>query len=456
MRGSQKSKRVSWASDVNLCQVRLFLSDESPSQAGLGTQDHLQAKASWLSHPAGTVSDDFLPPGFEGGQTANQSHIKLANIPIIKWRCPPRFVLDLTWQVVAGEESEDVEVQNQREMRVLEAVYPRSSAIPTNPIFCPDVEDFRHGDHQVPLIPIHPIEDEDATDLASDVKGSHDVPISSQSQLLAPPAQCSIPFISNTPINEKPAAGVLPGVEPDVVAAASAAFSAINKSNEQGSLIDHDLLIKILNNPKLIEKLVQDYGTASNVQSTPKAAASFTHLPDPPPPPQPPVSLSEPSYMHMNNRADMNAPSFTATSSGPFYGQPNGVGPIYLPKAPVPPPPPPPPVPAPPSVGVPQMKDMNYYKNLIQQHGGERQEAPHQYSNRYSHHVGTSQESVNPKSRDSKHKIMKPCIYFNSSRGCRHGANCAFQHDASTQQRSSSISEVQTAKRMKLDREISS
>jgi hypothetical protein len=32
--------------------------------------------------------------------------------------------------LVAGEESEEMEVQNQREMRVLEAVYPRPSAIP--------------------------------------------------------------------------------------------------------------------------------------------------------------------------------------------------------------------------------------------------------------------------------------------------------------------------------------
>jgi len=39
-------------------------------------------------------------------------------------------VLDVTWQVVAGEESKKSEVENQREMRVLEAVYPRPSAIP--------------------------------------------------------------------------------------------------------------------------------------------------------------------------------------------------------------------------------------------------------------------------------------------------------------------------------------
>ncbi|KAJ9186480.1 hypothetical protein P3X46_002049 [Hevea brasiliensis] len=452
MRGLQKSKRVSWATDVNLCQVRLFLSEESPSQVGFGAQDHLQAKASWLSHPAGAAADDILPPGFEG-HSSNQSHIKLSDIPVIKWRCPPRFILDITWQVVAGEESKEVEVQNQREMRVLEAVYPRPSAIPPNPTFSADVEDSRNSDHQVPLIPITPIEDEDATDPPSDLMGPFNVPVSSQSQLLAsgiPPPQCSITAISNTSVNEKPASGALLGIEPDVAAAASAAFAAINKSSDQGSLIDHDLLIKILNNPKLIEKLIQDYGAVSNVQNIPKPTTSFVPPSDIPPP----ATLSELSFLHMN-RAETNTPSsFTTTSSGPFYAQPNGVGPGYLPNAQVPPTA----VPASsgPSVGVPQVKDVNYYKNLIQQHGGERQESPHQYGSHFSHQVGANQELVHAKSRDSKPKIMKPCIYFNSSRGCRHGANCAYQHDASSQQRSSSISEVQSAKRMKMDREISS
>lgn len=34
------------------------------------------------------------------------------------------------WRVGAGEESEEVESQKFREMRLLEAVYPRASAIP--------------------------------------------------------------------------------------------------------------------------------------------------------------------------------------------------------------------------------------------------------------------------------------------------------------------------------------
>lgn len=39
-------------------------------------------------------------------------------------------MLNLTWRVVVGEESQEVDVENQREMRVFEAVYPRASAIP--------------------------------------------------------------------------------------------------------------------------------------------------------------------------------------------------------------------------------------------------------------------------------------------------------------------------------------
>lgn len=41
-----------------------------------------------------------------------------------------QFVVNSEWQVVAGEESKETEAQNQREMRVLEAIYPRLSAIP--------------------------------------------------------------------------------------------------------------------------------------------------------------------------------------------------------------------------------------------------------------------------------------------------------------------------------------
>ncbi|XVE56133.1 hypothetical protein DITRI_Ditri03aG0213400 [Diplodiscus trichospermus] len=446
MRGVQKSKRVTWASDVNLCQIRLFLSEESPSQVGLGAQDHLQAKSSSVSHLNGAAGDDFLPPGFEGAHSTNHLQINLSEIPVIKWRCPVRFVVDLNWQVVSGEESKEVEIQNQREVRVLEAVYPRQSAIPTNPSVSPDIENCHYDDRHTPQIPLTPIEDEDAANETSDILAPFSAPIRSQPQLLAPgilpPLHCSMRSLS---ANEKPAAGMGLNVEPSVVAAASA---AINQSNEQGNMIDPDLLVKILSNPKLIEKLVTDYGAASGAQNLPKSTSLLPPSDDPPPP----VNLSDPSA-HINKTENGTAP-LVATSGGAFYAQPNGggVGPSNK-QGPVPNVRP---VSSSPAVGLPQ-KDVNYYKNLIQQHGGERQGPAQKFNSRYNHQLRPNQELINnPKSRDSKPRIMKPCMYFNSSKGCRNGANCAYQHDTSSQNRGNNVSEAPNAKRMKMDREISS
>ncbi|KAJ4839722.1 hypothetical protein Tsubulata_041016 [Turnera subulata] len=431
-------------------RVRLFLSEESPAQVGLGAQDHLQAKASWLSPSTAQTTDDVLPPGFEGGHTASELQIKVSDIPVIKWRCPSRFVVNLTWQVVSGEESKEVEAQNQREMRVLEAVYPRPSAIPPNPTISADIEGFPHNDHQTPLIPITGIEDEDSADIPTDLMGPSTVPLSSEAQLLPPgfpPSQRSISSIPNTAVYERSTSGMPHGVEQDALTAASAAFAALNKSNEQGSLIDHDLLVKILSNPNLLEKLVTDYGTSSNAQNMPKATASFSPLSEPPPP----VTSLDPSHLQMTRMDSSTATSIGVTSTGPFYGQPNGVGlgvPTNL-RVPSPS------VPATSMSVGPVAKDVNYYKNLIQQHGGERQETQ-QFGSRYNPQLGSNQELGNHRAREFKPKIMKPCLYYNTARGCRNGANCAYQHDASSQQRGSSISDAPNAKRMKMDREISS
>lgn len=72
-----------------ICQVRLFISEDSPSQAGLRPQDNLQAKGSTsLMHAAGPSSDDSLPPGFESLQPANDLKIDISQIPLIRWKCP--------------------------------------------------------------------------------------------------------------------------------------------------------------------------------------------------------------------------------------------------------------------------------------------------------------------------------------------------------------------------------
>ncbi|CAN8292343.1 unnamed protein product [Cochlearia groenlandica] len=413
-RALHKSKRVSWPPDFKLCQVRLFMSEDSPSQVGSESQDHLQAKSSLASHPC----DDNLPPGFGGLLSANESQIKLSDIPVIKWKCSVRILLDKDWKVVAGEENEEVEAQNQRELRVLEAFYPGASAIPPNPSVSADVENSDCDDQQTIAIPILPVEDDDiTTDTASDFPTQSDVDVGTE------------PSITN---ENTQAASTLPA-GPEIMAA----LSALSNSKEPGSsMIDPDLLIKILSNRKLVENLVANCGGADSASSN--------------------ASNIYPSSSHEANGVVTATP---ACSNGQYYPQPTvtNIPPLVYP----------PPGPSDqPNYGAPPAKDASYYKNLIQQHGEERQETPPVQQNLgYRYNLppgrGPNPEMVinTQRPRDSKPKIMKHCMYFNSSRGCRNGANCSYQHEATAFQPRNvnngniNNSEMQNAKRMRFDRD---
>ncbi|KAL3845302.1 hypothetical protein ACJIZ3_002705 [Penstemon smallii] len=630
---SKKSKRVAWASDVNLCQVRLFLLEDSPSQVGMGVEDHLQAKALWQFQSGGIGSDENLPPGFEGIQPANLCNVNLSRIPLMKWKCPRRFEVNSNWRVVAGEESAEAEAQNHRDMRVLEAIYPRPSAIPPKygeficlslfskialgyPSALLGIEDSTSNDQNIPVVPITPIEDEDAAFVSTATNGTAVIPqsqnlsngtFSSQgSATLHPP-----PHVTN---------GIsATGMEPDIVAAAQAALASVISNSDAGTLIDRDLLIKILRDPKTIEHLLTSHGASSNPQNVPPSSSSqhmssspsssmhnmpssslqtrpaigSQNLPSSSLQTRPaigsqnmpssslqtkpaigsqnmpssslqtkpaigsqnmpssslqtrpaigsqnmpssclqtrPVSGSQnmpssslqsrpaigsqnmpssslqtrpaigsqnmpssnlqtrptmglqnmpsTSTQYSPNLTSMSKKSFDpvnipiqrrdplstnitrpeliassiATTTRPFY-PPSRIGsmPSLRPSVPDV-------ISAPsPAVRVPITKDINYYKSLIQQHGGEKREIimpqfAHQSNQPFG--VGTSPEPL-MNSRDSQPKIMRPCIYFNSSRGCRNGANCVYQHDlSSSQKRVGGVVDVQNAKRMKLDREI--
>lgn len=309
------------------------------------------------------------------------------------------------------------------------------------------IEDSRDNDLSTPLIPITPVEDEDTVvDTAVDPPEENAIPMNSLSSAIPPALQSGAPNHPNSTANGNAATGIFPGVEADVAAAAYAALTAIMASNDQGSLIDQDLLIKILSDRDSIEKLIANHKAVSNPQAMPMSR------------PPPGVMLSDPPPVQ-TTRAEGHAPpppppppsSLFAPPNGPFYPPPpHRVGLVPNPR-----PPPPPPMPE--AISVPSLtvgapvavKDINYYKSLIQQHGGERQDNPPQFGR------ANLQDSLySPTPRELKPKIMKPCIYFNSSRGCRHGANCSYQHDVLAQQRASSMPEAQSAKRMKLDREI--
>ncbi|CAA0841196.1 Zinc finger CCCH domain-containing protein 6 [Striga hermonthica] len=413
---SRKSKRVSWATDVNLCQVRLFLSEDSPSQVGMGTHDHLQAKPFRSAQTSGVVGpDDNLPPGFEGIQPANPWMAKMSQIPLTKWKCPLRFAINIAWQVVTGEESEEIEIQNKREMRVLEAIYPRLSAIPPNPSVLPGIQEPTINNRQTPVVPITPIEDEDTSiDSNLAIGGSSNSAIS-----------------INPPTNE---------VEPEILSALAAAISN-GTNNNNSNLIDHSLLIKILSDPKMIEHLMTSRSSNSQI-TLPHTAEQNAPL----------------SSMHGNvpSASSMQyVPNPRPPQNGPFNPVDHGVGPRQV----LPQPGPYYPPRAVPDVGPgrgphpPVPRDVNYYKSLIQQHGGERKESgvgPVPFG-----HQGQQEHMARP-GRDMKPKIMKPCIYFNSSKGCRNGADCSFQHDVPGGQRVSAggVPEVQSGKRAKFDKEI--
>ncbi|XP_020202717.1 zinc finger CCCH domain-containing protein 6 [Cajanus cajan] len=573
MKRLRKSNRVSWATGVNLCQVKLFLSDDYPSKVGHKLQDHLQAKASSMLHSSMSEPND-LPPGFESSHFRNQSKVELSCIAQTKWECPAPFVVSSHWRVAAGEESREKEDQKLREMRVLEAVYPRLSAIPPSPTVSLNVEEEDYDDNITPLIPIIPIEEEESMDIlpefSVEVNPSPNVQLQNSQQYMS--ATNSISSASNASHKVsldtclKPLAGESSGLEADIVAASSV-VATIMSSNEQGRLIDMDLLVKIFNDPKVIEKLINEHTTATTTlsassntvdipssgvkpaipsallsTSTPDVIASrATHsstgvfLPSglkpanpsisllnptldkpatlsvaaiPPisllsstheklvtasvplsrpvsgKPVTPPVSMFTPSpapNMHrsisknfhhvtsgMSPALNTQSQQDTALASGPkraasvasissselnpgplpsTTGNLHAVGNQVQSAAST--------VPYKLSTGSAfAVKDANYYKNLIRQHGADRQDMQ-------DSHIGIRHSKFqdmkpvhNLKQGEVNHKIQKPCIYFKSSRGCRNGSNCPYLHDIPAQWGAGNVLGAQSAKRLKLGSEI--
>ncbi|KAK7262941.1 hypothetical protein RJT34_30523 [Clitoria ternatea] len=575
MKRAKKSNRVSWAPGGNLCQVKLFLSEDYPSKVGQKSQDHLQAKMSSIFNSSINESND-LPPGFESGHFLNQPKVEFFHIPQIKWECPPLFVPSSHWRVAAGEESREKEDQKLRERRVLEAVYPRLSAIPPSPSVSLDVEEEDYDDNITALIPIIPIEEEESMDILPELESANHLP---NVLLQNTPSQ---KYISATPVSSdfntsrtvssdaciRPLAGVSSGQDADL-AAASAVVATIMSSNEQGGLIDMDLLVKIFNDPNMIEKLIDEHRSAATTlsassnsagiptsgmqpaipsvllsASTPNVPASgTTHtsttglLPSGMKPATPsvslltgtsdkPATLSVPAIPPGSQLTAIHDKPATASVplSRPVSGKP-ATPQVLLPTHTN--------TPAPllrrsvnenilrmssgishalntqsqqdtilatglkraaslasissselssvplpsatgsmhaavnqaqsPATTMPYklctgsalaVKDANYYKNLIRQHGADKQDMQ-------DSHIGIRHSNFqdlkpvhNIKQGEVKHKIQKPCIYFKSSRGCRNGTNCPYQHDVSAQWGAGNVLGAQNAKRLKLGSEI--
>jgi hypothetical protein len=320
----------------------------------------------------------------------------------------------------------------------------------SSPFVSPDVIDSHYDDSQTQLVPLIPIEEDDASDQLEeppiDLLNNHNRSDKYESAIISVPRVSDASITATTKHQANGLIGATSAgipTEPDVLAAASAAYTAIMQSNQMGSMIDQDLLIKILSDPAQLERLMKmkEYSAVKHERSTTSAAVTPMV-----PQPQPQMAVNAP-------------PSF----ADPMIS--------YQKLNPALPPPPllnrlPPAVPSvsmnPPassSHGLNFSRGVNYYKTLIHQHGGERQEPlePHgtqfgMYQQSNPTQVGTidAASSGSVQGQYTKARLTKPCAYFNTARGCRNGANCTFLHDVSAARKE----QPKGAKRLKLDSRI--
>ncbi|CAL0314473.1 unnamed protein product [Lupinus luteus] len=323
MKRQRKSNTVSWAPQPNLCQVKLFLRDDCPAKVGHYSKNTLQAKTSAML-PSSTDDSNDLPPGFEDNYFLNKSKADISHIPQIKWECAPQFTFSSGLPIAAGEFSREKVDQKLRETRVFEALYPRSSAIPPSPSVSFEVEQENYDDNLTPLIPItEPLGEEDSADVTPEVAVTN-----LQSQNFQQYTSVTSPIIqqcnTSSTVPSSVCGGPLPRISPGFAQdLTTAAIATILKSNDQGSLIDMDVLVKIFNDPILIENLIKDHTTAA--AATVSASSNSLGIPTSGLDPATSVSVSKPttppstmiSLPSMSNQATSLVSFLTPTPDKP-------------------------------------------------------------------------------------------------------------------------------------------
>ncbi|KAH7445220.1 hypothetical protein KP509_02G113100 [Ceratopteris richardii] len=396
-------------------------------------------------HTLTPVSDDDIPPGFEGLATKRakiDSTAILAMVPQITWQLPIRFHHDPLWQVAMGDETSESEVQQQRELGVLEAIYPRSSAVPSSSIE-PSEETKNHDDAQVLEIPLIPTEEDDV------LEENHTLGA----------AESATEHVSKDSISENDASSPYPP-DPDVAAAAAAAYAVV-KAKESGALIDHELLIKILNNPLLIETLTasnpslkKQIGEGTSIDKG-KAVGNGLKIQSEQPRERSLLgTVGQLNPVHAHGRQIFDA-------AGGIIGQPWGLpmsqgrgfmpGPNDMSGQPrgayvnAGQPARPPPLLCQDSRGIPQ----NAMPSIITNDAQVRQSATTStFDDMFGHDVeqyrtgrpwlkvnmsappshGLGKMNIAPHERPGM-KTKRPCFFFNTPKGCRNGIYCNFSHD---------------------------
>nr|XP_043608374.1 zinc finger CCCH domain-containing protein 30-like [Erigeron canadensis] len=393
-------------------------------------------------------------------------------------------MVDPDWKMEDGSESQEKHIQLKRELKTTEAFYTFNFNIPPNPSVASDALDFDGDDSKVPIIPLEVIDNEtspedDGTSLITLSPGVEVGEITIQ--------PLSIPLTPQE--NKTPEVGK-PLLQRDEVIAAAVALTALMKFKEPGNYIDLELLIQLLRNPGMLEHLMKHYGPSVNQRpvticaqpherpSVPlpvSSPASNVHHPaatgttplsvnSPRTPvsgyntcsPSVPCTNSIPSEVK-NTICQVRKAEVHGNSSKPLatmipgpgpgpnsptldmakfrklineYGVPSG-GETLTPEKILP-------ALSSPRSGPVVMKDSEYYRKLVSQHGIV-QESPNPQGSVKS--IGMIPVESKPHER--------PCMYYNSNKGCRRGSSCWFPH-VNLERGSPVAKNKQGAKRMKL------
>uniref|UniRef100_A0A1J3FEQ5 Zinc finger CCCH domain-containing protein 45 n=1 Tax=Noccaea caerulescens TaxID=107243 RepID=A0A1J3FEQ5_NOCCA len=495
MKRSKKS-RVSWPPGPMLCQVKMFRTEDCPAKVA----DQPQRQ----SYKKKATGKPDVPPGFEGNNYADK--LNLSTIPRIKWKRPPKFLVSNTWLIGDGGESTERRTENLRISKVLEAIYPHRSTIPSRPSVSPVVEAESFHDSKTPAIRLTPIEDELESAEEPSLEESNTTANKEGGPLETKPRCSSQELVS--------------GLAPDLSLAASAALTALMKTKEQGSMIDADLLIKFLSDPKTIKNLIStgkssetekkhhidtninltravpqhvstvlpmatkpQLVTVPQEQSFVASSQPFTNheqrrvsppkplngnprnipIPvhssvgiakeqQPLPPPRLPSSslpmslnLQRPQSVFTEPKVIVNSqpqhqlqPSYAFRTSGMNnvqasigFGRGHQTGyPMNLNRVDAS---------SRPKPVVQPMKSVDYFKNLIREHGTVNHE-----TNQCHSQTGKINGSID------QTKVQKQCIYFGTARGCKLGDSCVYVHDHRL--RPNFDAEAPMAKRIKFGR----
>lgn len=310
-------KSVSWAPDERLWQVRLFSAEDAPSVAG-SNQQQLQAK----ENPR-RVLNVKLPPRRAAKAKADPAAVASVKTQT-SWRKPEEFAMDADWMVVAGDASEAVAAEAEREKSSFEAIYPRASSVPENPAEPVEAQED-YEDEKTPLIPLIAIEEEEMLDpegaavaVGQQMAAEAALPIQPPAGGVHPQQEAPPQLPPSAPsgaigdsargtggaiqqgapdLDEARAAGDSSQMDTDVPQAAAisggggggggepvpdfaaAAAVAAALSTLHNKDIDQELLLRVLTNPGMIAALLPRAAADAHIAGGPPAAAEEQRLP---------------------------------------------------------------------------------------------------------------------------------------------------------------------------------